>query len=282
MNWKQLKQLYQLITTVETSAELLDTPLGRRLYDMEYIITPHRKAIQKAPLFDSFDYGSYLEEFYRFQTLLTKYDLLETNFNKIELLALLRIDLDREVIIGSNKSQKEISSKYFDSSKYLKKDSKLSKAIRKILDTNDLYVTEHDQQYLYVLHCISKSPKAIILCENINQLQKQRLKDIELWFAGGRNTAKLKYVPEPSIPLYYLCDWDNRGMEIYQDIKKNIFPSIELLLPQEPIKRDGIISKWKTDINQSLFSQEEILLLESLIPGKWIEEESINHPLLRR
>jgi hypothetical protein len=282
MNWKQLKQLNQLITTGETSAELLETPLGRRLYDMEYIITPHRKVLQKTPLFDSFDYGSYVEEFNSFQTLLTKYDLLDTNFNKDELVALLKIDLDREVIIVSNKSQKEISSKYFDSSKYLKKESKLSKAITKILDTIDLNVTEHDQQYLYVLHCISKSPKAIILCENINQLRKQRLNDVELWFAGGRNTAKLKYIPEPVLPFYYLCDWDNRGIEIYQDIKKNIFPSIELLLPQEPIKKDAIIREWKINIDYQLFSREAKNLLQFLMPNHWIEEESINHTLLTR
>jgi hypothetical protein len=106
--------------------------------------------------------------------------------------------------------------------------------------------------------------------------------DVEFWFAGGRNTAKLKFVSEPTIPFYYLCDWDNRGIEIYQDIKKNIFPNIQMLIPQEPIKFDNIISKWKTEIDYSLFSKEAKTILEKLIPAKWIEEESVNHELLKR
>lgn len=108
------------------------------------------------------------------------------------------------------------------------------------------------------------------------------MNDVELWFAGGRNTAKLKFVNEPIIPFYYLCDWDNRGIEIYQDIKNNIFPHIEIIVPQEPIKFSDIIRVWKTQIDFSLFSDEAKSLLGKLIPEKWIIEESINHKLLSR
>jgi hypothetical protein len=58
-----------------------------------------------------------------------------------------------------------------------------------------------------------------------------------------------------------LCDWDNKGIEIYQDIKKNIFPNIEIIVPQEPIKFLDIRSEWKTKIDFSLFSNEAQTLL---------------------
>ena len=150
----------------------------------------------------------------------------------------------------------------------------------KVLNVSELPVKEHDQQFLWVLNCKSKVPSAIILCENSNKLSKPRLTDVELWYAGGRNTAKLQFVSEPTIPFYYLCDWDNRGIEIYQSIKKNYFPNIEILVPQEPIMFRDKIRVWKTQIDKSLFSNEANQLLQKLIPEKWIEEESINHKLL--
>jgi len=79
-----------------------------------------------------------------------------------------------------------------------------------------------------------------------------------------------------------LCDWDNKGIEIYQDIKKNIFSRIEIIIPQEPIKFSNIESVWKTQIDYSLFSDKAKRLLGRLIPEKWVEEESINHNLLKR
>jgi len=282
MNWKALKQLDQLFSEGETSNELLQLPLGKRILEMEYVTPSTKKTISKTQLYDTFYSESLQSKFSSFKTLIDKYNLAETNFAEIELVALVNIENDWEVILESGKSQKEISTLYFDSAKYLTKPSKLYDAVLKVLDVSELAVDEHDQQFLYVLHCKSKTPKAIILCENDNQIKKPRLNDIELWYAGGRNTAKLKFINEPTIPFYYLCDWDNRGIEIYQDIKRNIFPNIEIIIPQEPIKLLDKIRDWKTQIDNSLFSSEANQLLEKLIPEKWIEEESINHNLLNR
>lgn len=214
--------------------------------------------------------------------MLEQYCIANTNFSESNLENLVKIEKDKEFILNNEKSIKEISTLYFDDAKYLKKSSKLFEAILTILNVSELPVDEHDQQYLTVLHCKNKIPKAIILCENNNNLKKPRLEDIELWYAGGRNTAKLKYIIEPNIPFYYLCDWDNRGIEIYQDIKHNIFPNIEILLPREPIKLLDIKREWKTKIDFSIFSKEAIILLQKLIPEKWIEEESIDHILLSK
>lgn len=282
MNWKTLKQLHELFINGETSNAILKIPLVQRWYEMELIEDINKKTVAKNKLYDSFYKKDLLPQFKSFENLLSSHNLTETNFQKEELSALVRIQNDREEILITEKTQKEIGTLYFDSAKYLVEGSSLYKAILEILQITELPKKEHNQQFLFVLHCKNKTPKAIILCENLNQLSKLRLENVELWFAGGRNTAKLKFVSEPTIPFYYLCDWDNRGIEIYQDIKKNIFPNIQLLIPQVPIKFENIISKWKTKIDYSLFSDEAKRILEQLIPEKWIEEESINHELLKR
>jgi len=195
-----------------------------------------KKTIAKTNLYDSFYFEGLNAKFNEYKNLLDKNGLTNTNFDQTELEALVEIEANKEEIIETNKSQKEIATLYFDRAKYLRKSSKLFEAVLKVLEVSELPVDEHDQQFLWILHSKCKTPKAIILCENDNQIRKPRIIDVELWYAGGRNTAKLKFVQEPMIPFCYLCDWDNRGIEIFQDIKKNIFPSIEIIIPQEPIK----------------------------------------------
>ncbi|HBG69190.1 MAG: hypothetical protein A2W93_07670 [Bacteroidetes bacterium GWF2_43_63] len=282
MKWKALKQLNQLYKEGETSNELLGVPLGKRILEMEYVIIENKKTISKTNYYDSFYSENLQEKFRNYSELIERYNLNDTNFEESELNALLKIEQTREQILDSSKSQKEISTLYFDSAKYLTKSSKLYNAVLSVLEINELPIDEHDQQYLKILHCKSRIPKTIILCENDNQIKKERLYDVELWYVGGRNTAKLHYVIEPEIPFYYLCDWDNRGIEIYQSIKRIYFPKIEILVPQQPIKTLDKIREWKTEIDYSLFPKYAKELLAKLIPEKWIEEESINHELLRR
>jgi hypothetical protein len=281
MNWKQYKSFNQLFTDGETPADLLKCSLAQRANDMGYIVE-NKKVIIKTDLFDDFYSKQIADKYNTYKSLLEKYNLLETTFKESDLEALIKIETDKEQILDNNKSIKEISTLYFNDAKYIKTPKLIYNAVLKVLGKSELPIDEHDQQYLWVLHCKNKIPKAIILCENDNLLRKERLNDIELWHAGGRNTAKLKFIAETTIPLYYLCDWDNRGIEIYQDIKKNIFPNIELLVPQEPIKFLDIKSEWKTQIDYFLFSDEAKSLLQKIVPEKWIEEESINHKLLKR
>ena len=281
MNWKQYKSFNQLFTEGETSVELLKCTFAQRVKDMDYIVE-NKKTLTKTELFNDFYTKQISNKFNTYKSLLEKHNLLDSNFEEEVLEKLIKIEKEKEHILDDNKSVKEISTLYFDNSKYLKKSSMLFNAILKILEVSELPINAHDQQYLLVLHCKNIIPKAIILCENDNKLRKERLNNIELWYAGGRNTAKLKYIAKPVIPFYYLCDWDNKGMEIYQDIKKNIFPNIELIVPQEPIKLSNIESAWKTKIDFALFQDDAKKLLQKLIPDKWIIEESINHWLLKR
>lgn len=282
MNWQAIKQLYSVFTDGQASSDILKYPLVKRLVEMDYVRQLDRKIIIKTKGFDPFYVNTFLSAFRDYEAFLSRHGLLNTNFHEDEIKNLLTVEKDVEIILKKKFSQKEISSRYFKDAKLLRKGSRLFEAVIKILGVETLARDEHDQQYLYVLHCKNIVPKAIILCENDNKLRKPRLDDIELWHAGGRNTAKLQFIKKPDIPIYYLCDWDNKGMEIYQDIKSTIFPQIELVVPQEPIQTEEVEQPWTVHIDEKLFNNRALRILERLRPNWWIEEETINHLLFRR
>jgi len=279
MNWKALQQLHELYESGTTSANLLRHSYVKQLRNIGYLELEN-KALYKTDLFDNFYTKKHLNKFERIQKMLTQYDFVSTNFKENDLEILLKIEEKKDDILQKKLTRKEIATHYFNDSKYVKTGSKLYEIISKILDVESLTRNKHDQQFLYVLHCQSKTPKTILLCENDNLLRKPRVKDTELWFAGGKNTAKLAYVPTPQIPMYYLCDWDNEGIGIYQRIKREYFPNIQLIVPKTP-KYLPAKFEWKTDTDESLFTEEALQLLQHLKENNlWIEEESIELPTL--
>jgi len=244
---------------------------------MDYIRQTDRKTLSKSKSYDPFYANTLLSKFLQYEEFINRFEFDSLNLDEIDIQILLQIKDNRDAIISEGRSQKEISASYFGGAKKLRRNSRLYDAVVRILGVETLARDEHDQQYLYVLHCESLTPQCIVLCENDNKLRKPRLKDVELWHAGGRNTAKLKFIPKPQLPIYYLCDWDNKGIEIYQDIKANIFPNIELLIPQNPYQTSDIKNTWTVQIRRTLFSPEALAILDSIMPEKWIEEENINH-----
>lgn len=279
MNWQAIKQLNVLYKLGSVPADILKFSFIMRMVDMDYIRQTDNKTLVKSKSFDPFYMNTLLSTFNQYETFLNRYELDGLNLEEVDIKILLQIEIDRNNILAEGKSQKEISASYFGSSKKLRRHSRVYDAVVNILGLDTLARDEHDQQFLYVLHCESLKPKCIVLCENDNKLRKPRLKDVELWHAGGRNTAKLKFIPKPQLPIYYLCDWDNKGIEIYQDIKCNIFPDIELLIPPRQVQTTNIRSPWTVQIQRELFSSEALQILDSLMPEKWIEEENIIHPI---
>lgn len=277
MNWKALQQLHQIYIEGTTLAATLDYPYIRRQIDMVRI-REEGKFLMKTDLFDEFYERKHLANFERIKKMLTQYGFATTNLKENDLEVLLNIEEEKEDIIEQGFSSEEFATKYFHNSKYLKTKAGLKNIILKILDKDDFQDKGSDQQFLCVLHCKSIYPKAILLCENIDLLRKARLKNTELWFAGGNNTAKLAYLPPPKIPIYYRCDWDNNGMKIYQRIKRDFFPKIELIVPKNP-EYFSIESEWKTKIDESLFTKNAFQLLRYLIENNlWIEEQGITLP----
>ncbi|MBT1705877.1 hypothetical protein [Chryseosolibacter indicus] len=279
MNWQAIKQLNLLFKNGSVPADILKFPFVKRMVDMDYIRQTDNKTLSKSKSYDPFYANTLLPKFLQYEEFINRFEFDSLNLDETDIEILLKIEANRDVIVNEGRSQKEISASYFGGAKKLRRNSRIYDAVVKILGVKTLARDEHDQQYLYVLHCESLKPRCIVLCENDNKLRKPRLKDVELWHAGGRNTAKLKFIPKPKLPLYYLCDWDNKGIEIYQDIKANIFPDIELLIPQNPFQTSDIESPWTVQIKHTLFSPEALAILDSLMPEKWIEEENIVHPI---
>ena len=77
---------------------------------------------------------------------------------------------------------------------------------------------DKDQQFLRVLYPKNKT-QFIILCENIDRLRSPRHDFIEFWYAGGRNTIQLQFIPKPTRPIFYLFDWDFDGLIPLANIK---------------------------------------------------------------
>src|SRR5690348_10423241 len=138
MNWKVFKQLHQLYTEGETSNDILQVPLVQRWYEMDYLENRNRKTVGKGKLYDTLYQKELLQKYQSFETLLVTHDLLDTNFKEEDLVALLNVQSDREEILITEKSQKEISILYVNNEKYLKKGSLLFTAVLKILRVTEL------------------------------------------------------------------------------------------------------------------------------------------------
>ena len=123
--------------------------------------------------------------------------------------------------------------------------------------------------------------------ENLHFLRmpwQAREYNIELWYAGGNNLAKLEHLSPIPNPIYYSCDWDYDGLAIYQRVKVYI-PSIKLLYPAavdsaKSVHTANHHSEWKLNtlfsgLDESLYTLNEKELIEKLIEREqWIEEEN--------
>lgn len=191
----------------------------------------------------------------------------------------------RQQIISSNETRRGVSLMFFKNEKHLDTSEALERAVKTILKI-DSFADNRDFQYLYMLQC--SDPKAIVLCENLHFLkmpEKPRKYNIELWYAGGRNIEKLVYTQNRDLPIYYICDWDHDGLDIFRSVKK-ILPGIKLLTPNgEP--KDIVITEHKSlwrnrenplllsGLTLELYPEDQKMLIQKLIKDNtWIVEES--------
>lgn len=189
----------------------------------------------------------------------------------------------REQIVKAHESVRGVSQMFFINDKYLDGKDKLIEAVEKILNVPPL-PSGKDKQYLYVIPC--KKPEKIVLCENIHYLKLPELSrpnNIELWFAGGYNVQMLEHVDLKGLHIYYSCDWDYDGLEIYKMVKDKI-NSIELLTPNG-IPKSIIDTKhgslWSNQEDKGYYSDDNYFknnqqrLIQDLIKeDSWVIEES--------
>ncbi|MDO5969293.1 hypothetical protein Q4Q35_05695 [Flavivirga aquimarina] len=300
MNWVEIKALNRLYNNkeIKLNKTISNSPVFKT-HEQAGEITKRRKTYVAEDDFIQVYETKYLNDFEKYYEFLGAKELLkpQLKFSKKAIDLLISFDEGlkngkltklREDLIKAQESVKGFSLMFFKNEKYLDHHSSLVDAIKKILDIE--LVDNKSQQYLYVLQCYN--PKLIILCENGNFLNRDKLpreNNYELWYAGGRNVPKLKYTPEirRGLPIYYSADWDKDGLEIYQ-LAKKIIPDLKLLHP-DGISRSIITTEHKSHWLQSehpkllsgldanLYSEKDKEKIKELITkNHWITEEGNN------
>jgi hypothetical protein len=298
MNWTTLSainEIYQLGKTGQKTS-LMNDPYIHYLLNSTKELVENGRYLVGGTGFKEFYEGNHLTNYLAYSDFLKRNSLLkpQTRHEESDLKVLIDIeeristgDLTplREQILKSNETIRGVSLMFFKNEKYLQSRPSLIEALKKVLAISQ-FADDRDQQYKYVLEC--ENPELIVLCENIDFLKKPskpRQHRIELWYAGGKNIDKLRYVDTRGLPIYYSCDWDYDGLVIFALVKRKI-PSIRLLFPTGE-QRDIIATEHKSHwiasetlptlsgLDPSLFSFSEKNLIERLIASNsWIIEES--------
>ncbi len=297
MNWvtmKSLQELYFNNVTESKKTILEDDDIKFLLNSTQQLI--HKDKIIKVKPNEGFSETyerDYKKDYEEALDLLERYDLISPyiRFQDKDFKTLLELekqvkngelDILREQILKAHESVRGISQMFFENDKYLDKKFRLIEAVEKILNVPPL-PSGKDKQYLYVIPC--KKPKKIVLCENLHYLKLPELSrpsNIELWFAGGYNVQMLEHVDLKGLPIYYSCDWDYDGLEIYKLVKDKI-DAIQLLTPNgkpKNIQKSKHQSFWKTkddefySDNYYFNSEQQIKIQELITNNDWIIEES--------
>lgn len=301
ITWRQLKGLHQLYEGKSTRVKLMSNVFVKNvLYKQRHLLKykdGNLDIIVKNTGFNAYfeehllDQFEYYAEF--FQNAGIEISARRTYSQEI-LETLILIHKNRETLRQKLSTPRIFSSIFFENkdSKFLDGKPQLKKDILTILGVTKFpRESAKDQQYRLVVDCLD--PKYILLCENIDFLKDPfefRKNHIELWYLGGNNTKKLYEVPIDKIkfPIYYVCDWDFHGLEIYTRIKEilgNKGKTITLIVPTnpllKPIKSGKHFSEWKVEslsgLERNAFLPSEIQLIETLInSNKWVEEQTID------
>lgn len=296
MNWIVLKSLNEIYIEGKTSKKesLLKDPFVLHLLKNTKELKAYKNDILKGNGFEKLYEHKYLNEFNRFKAFLMENALLksQTRFEEkdIRILMSIREQMDsdelyavREQIIANQESVRGVSLMFFKNEKYLEEKISLVNAVKQLLKIEEL-ANDKDQQYLYVLQC--NEPNKIVLCENLDFLKRPaapRANNVELWYSGGKNIAKLNYVNTRDLPIYYSCDWDYDGLKIFEAVLEKI-PEIKLLYPNGDPRSIEITehkSFWQNNIlaglNEMAYNPDQRNLINNLIDkNQWIIEESNN------
>lgn len=297
MNWTVLKTLDKLYhqEAVSINQTLMKSGEVAYLIDPLQLIQEQGKYLVTQEGFAAFYEKHYKSNFEKYQLFLSANNLLksQTRFEEKDIHTLIKIKTDRDAgnldplraqLIEYDESVRGVSQMFFINDKYLDNRPSVVDALKVILDISH-FSNEKDQQYMYRLEC--DEPHRIVLCENLDFLtkpNKPRKHHIELWYAGGKNVAKLQYSQTRDLPIYYSCDWDYDGLFIIYPLVKQKIPNIKLLMPNGSPK--GIIetehkSLWQNEgkrnelVGNMTFNAQEISLINTLIAqDQWIIEES--------
>lgn len=300
LTWPEFRALEQLKVKGETLLKVSERPYFKYLLREGYLYSRRNKLYAAdcfVTLYEEERFGFLYE---RYATFLADNNLLSyyKRFSEFEIRAMITMkqspvileELKKKIEEGQE-GRKGISNLFFKSAKYIQKGSALDQAVLSLLGVDEY--KQNDNQGFYRVPCVA--PRGIILCENMYflTLDIARKMDVELWCVGGNNVKPLEHLDKIDYPIYYLCDWDYHGLEIYQRIYRIIentrckISSLQLLLPNG--KREKIVetenqhrSQWKrnlyfSDLESFLYTDiQKELILKLIQNNEWIEEESNN------
>lgn len=300
IDWRVLKGLYKLYTDKKTTNKLLNNDFVKfNLFERRRIIGHHStnlNILEARPGYETFFEEHFLEQYHYYLDFFNNAGLDSSGLKKYDaydLETLMFIYQNRKELKGKLTTVRVFSSVVFKQkdSKYLENKSGLCKDVLKLLDIDKFPDDSKGNQWKFTQDC--QNPMAILLCENIDFIKAYwefTQNDIEIWYAGGSNTAKLKRVSKRylDLPLYYVCDWDYDGLKIYERIvgifkEKN--KEIILITPVNPILKPinsgHHKSKWKegdlSNLNVALYTISQRQIINKLIARNvWIEEQTIN------
>ncbi|APA00331.1 hypothetical protein [Flavobacterium commune] len=299
VTWKELKALDDLYRFKKTKANIQEHPYIKYLLEDKCILD--RKSDNIKIIIATDDFEKFYEETFKIQYEEAKSFLLEngieTNAKKsytLEDVKTLMLIAENKIELKSNPTNiEDFSNEFFDTSKYLKNKTSIRNAVFKILDITEFPLDQKENQWRLVVDI--PNPKAIVLCENKSFMKQPWIAkntQIKMWYVGGNNLKIIDDIDEIELskPIYYSCDWDLAGMQIYSRIKVKLRgrnTDITLLYPNEPHKKISTyidyhyshwdLSKKLSGLSIDIFSKKELILINELIQNQmWIEEESFN------
>jgi hypothetical protein len=302
LTWSEHKGLNELYTRGETKLKLLSSGYIRKLKTEKKLIDSrfgNKNYLIPRNSFKSFYEENIKEAYLQFSEFLKENGLEDDgrrNYDEYDIRTLIFIKANNEEFSQKLTTIRQFSSLVFKEkgSKYLENKDSVKKAVCKILQI-DRFPEEDAKDNQWRLVVDSVHPKAVILCENIAHLKnadKMRNNNIELWYVGGNNVGIIKFISHEKLqlPMYYSCDWDFAGIQIYLRVKKVLKEKnaeIKLLFPYTietflSVHSPYHFSEWDlskplSGLPETEFCEREITLIKALIEKKhWIEEESLD------
>lgn len=298
--WRHLKALNDLYSRGKTSAAILDNGFIQYLKKTKRLIT--LKPGSEKNILPCAGYHPYYEQHFKaqFQVYL---DFMTANgidssaknyFDEYDLNAFIFIVANKNEIQSKLTTIRHFSSLVFreKGSKYLEKNSSIARIVCKLLDIDSF---PGQDPTVNGWRCVVDHPKPnfVILCENLANLKLPWIAQqhaLELWYVGGNNISIVNNISQDKLqkPIYYCCDWDFAGLEIYTRLAKLLSDKsciLHLLEPANKLVKLNVdspdhYSKWDRQLSYSglniqAFTERQLILINELIAeDKWIEEES--------
>ncbi|GGB19927.1 Wadjet anti-phage system protein JetD domain-containing protein [Puia dinghuensis] len=300
LEWRHLRGLHELYADGRTTLKIFDNAFIRSVQKdlrlIGYKTGSERIIVAKA------GYKAYYEQYFQasFETYRQFIDENQLDWDGRQ--SFDEYDLQTFQFIVANKKDIEtrlttirhFSSVFFKEkgSKYLEMHPGVTRIVYKLLEINAFPDQDpKNHQWRFVVDHLN--PEVIVLCENLANLKRPLVAQrnrLELWYVGGNNIGIVEQISREKlfVPVYYSCDWDLAGLQIYTRLRNILARKGCSLYLLEPVDKSAMMdtrspnhsSEWRQDepysgLDTTQFTSKQLSLIKELIEKrKWIEEES--------